>query len=164
MSAASAWGWRPVRSEGIWRHGCVWARPFTAAAPWIMLLVLMLMFALIEGRLAAAPGITFDLPSATGPQTDLPGLVALVLPMGRETDGVRETVVFFDDARYSLADETSAEAFRADLMARTGGDAAATLLLLADRHVPSGDVMRLVGLARGCVANVQVAEKVEARP
>ena len=31
-----AWKWRPERTEGIWRHGCAWAKPFTAAA--VMLL------------------------------------------------------------------------------------------------------------------------------
>lgn len=159
MRGGGEWNWRPARPEGIWRHGCVWAKPFTAAAPWVMLLVLLLTLLLIEGRLAIAPGLTFDLPAATGEQSDLPGLVAVVLPLEREPGAASETVVFFDDARYSLSDETSADAFRANLTARAAGDASSVLLLLADRRVPSGDVMRLVGLARGCVASVQVAEK-----
>ena len=44
---ASSWGWLPPPSEGVWRHGCRWAKPFTAAAPWSTLTLLLAMFVVV---------------------------------------------------------------------------------------------------------------------
>ena len=158
----SVWNWRPARTEGIWRHGCLWARPLTAAAPWLSLLLLLVMFRLMDGRLAAAPGVSFDLPAATVEQSDEPGMAAFALPMRNPSgDGV-ETLVLFDDARYWLFDTASVERLRARIGERASGDGGAVMLLFADRRVPSGDLMRLVGIARESgVVRVQVAERRE---
>ncbi|MGN0847526.1 MAG: ExbD/TolR family protein [Kiritimatiellia bacterium] len=156
------WGWRPIRPEGIWKHGCKWARPLTVAAPWIALALLLVEFSLIEGRLTAAPGVVFNLPAPIGGESALPGLAAIVVPVAREGATGRETLVFFDDARYSLSDDASIDSFRGRLSVRARGEASGTLLLLADARVPSGDVMRLVGLAREAgVARVQIGERRE---
>lgn len=158
----TSWGWRPARPEGIWKHGCKWAKPLTAAAPWVTLALLLVMFALIEGRLTAAPGLVFDLPEPIAKMDAAPELAAVVVPVVREGASERETLVFFDDARYSLADEASVEAFRDRLAERVSANTAGTLLLLADSRVPSGHMMRLAGLAREAgIAHVQVAEKRE---
>ncbi len=159
---SGAWGWTPPRPEGIWRHGCKWAQPLTAAAPWITLALLVATFALVEGRLAAAPGMVFDLPAPAGASAVVPGLAAVVMPVVREGVAGRETIVFFDDARYSLADETSRERLRERLGERSASDTSGALLLLADVRVPSGDLMRLAGLAREAgVLHVEIAERRE---
>ena len=102
-----AWKWRPERTEGIWRHGCAWAKPFTAAAPWISLALLMATFALADGRLTSSPGTVFDLPAPAAREGTEPGLAAIMMPVAREGAAGRETIVFFDDARYSLDDDAS---------------------------------------------------------
>ncbi len=157
------WGWRPVRPEGIWKHGCKWTQPITVAAPWIMLALLLVEFSLIEGRLTASPGVIFNLPPPVcGETVAMPGLAAIVVPVAREGSDGRETLVFFDDARYSLSDESSVEALRARLSTRVQADASGTLLLLIDARVSSGDVMRLAGLAREAgVTHVQIGERRE---
>lgn len=158
---STSWGWTPARPEGIWRHGCRWARPFTAAAPWVTLALLLTTFALVQGRLAAAPGVVFNLPAPASGETIVPGLAAVVLPVVREGVSGRETIVFFDDARYSLSDAASTEALRERLGERAV-ETDNSLLLLADARVPSGELMRLVGLAREAgVAHVQIAERRE---
>ena len=157
---ASSWGWRPPRPEGIWKHGCRWAKPFTAAAPWITLLLLVVMFGLVEGRLTAAPGLVFDLPAPVSRVSDIPGLAVVVVV--RQGAAGRETVVLFDDASYSLSDDGAVESFRERLGERASANAAGTLLILADARVPSGHMMRLAGLAREAgVVHVQIAEKRE---
>lgn len=157
------WGWRPDRPEGIWKHGCRWARPFAAAAPWVTLALLFALFALVEGRLAAAPGLVFDLPDPVmGDGADVPALAAVVVPVAREDAARRETLVFFDDERYSLSDEDSLARFRERLGERAAADASGTLLLLADVEVPTGHLMRLAGIVREAgVVHVQIAEKRE---
>ena len=140
MSAQTRWGWRPRQTEGIWRHGCAWTKPLFAAVPWITLTLLMVLFAFIGDRLPQVPGLVCDLPAPVGGQAEATGLAALVLPAAG-TDG--ETLVFFDDARSSLSD-------------------AASVATLKDRRVPTGDVMRLVGIARESgLVRVQIAERRE---
>jgi len=159
----TAWGWRPERTEGIWLHGCRWAKPFVAAAPWITLALLLATFSLLQGRLSAAPGLVFDLPEPVmGDGADVPSLAAVVVPVAREGGAGRETLVFFDDERYSLSDDESMTRLRERLGERAAADASGTLLLLADSHVPSGHMMRLAGLARDAgVVHIQVAERRE---
>ena len=158
----TAWGWRPVRPEGIWKHGCLWAKPLTVAAPWIALALLFVEFTLIEGRLVAAPGLVLNLPAPVCGEAATPGLAAIVVPVLREGVAGRETLVFFDDARYTLSDDASVDAFRERLAARAQADARGTLLLLADGRVTAGDLMRLMTLAREAgVAHVQVGERRE---
>lgn len=162
MSAQGHWGWRPRQSEGIWRHGCAWTKPLFAAVPWITLTLLLALFAFIGDRLPQVQGLVCDLPSPVprneaDTATDATGLAALVLPAA---DAEGDTLVFFDDARYSLSDETSLASLRDRIGARAAAEPSRTLLLLADKRVPAGDVMRLVGVARESgLERVQIAER-----
>ena len=156
------WGWRPAQAEGIWRHGARWTRPLFAAVPWITLTLLLVMFGLVGDRLTAAPGVVFDLPAPAGRQAAAPGATMLVLPAANvgETGG---TLVFYDDARYVLGDPQSVTLLREQLLARVQANPArATLLVLADRRVATGELMRLVEIARESgMKHVQIAEKRE---
>jgi len=157
------WGWRHARSEGIWRHGASWVKPLFAAAPWITLVLLLVMFNLIGGRLAAAPGVEFELPEPVGRQATVPEFTVLAMPSANvgESGG---TLVFFDDARFVLGDQQSVELFRNQLERGVQGSkvANASMLVLADRRVPSGDLIRLVGIARQSgIGRVQIAERRE---
>ena len=157
-----SWHWKPARPEGIWRHGAGWARPIVAAAPWIAIVMLLVMFWMIGNRLAAAPGVMFDLPASVGGQGVAPALTMLAMP-NANSDESDSTLVFFDDARYEIGDPQSAAQLGGQIMRHVQGNApAATLLLLADKRVPTGDLLRLVGLARGAgIGHVQIAEKRE---
>ena len=156
------WGWRPAQAEGIWRHGARWTKPLFAAVPWITLVLLLVMFGILGDRLTAAPGVVFDLPAPVGRQSAVTGTTMLVLPSANlgEDGG---TLVFFDDARYVLGDPQSVALLREQLLARVQEDAArASLLVLADRRVMSGDLLQLVGIARASgVQRVQIAERRE---
>jgi len=159
VSAQSHWGWRPRQSEGIWRHGCAWTKPLFAAVPWVTLAILLALFSFIGDRLPQVPGLVCDLPERVAGQAEATGLAALILPAAGAGD---ETLVFFDDARYSLSDKMSLETLRDRLSARASAEPSRTFLLLADRRVPAGDVMRLVGLARESgLVRVQIAERRE---
>ena len=132
MSAQGNWGWRPRQADGIWRHGCAWTKPLFAAVPWITLTLLLALFAFIGD---------------------------LVLPGASAGE---ETLVFFDDARYSLSDESSVLTLKERLGARSLAEPSNTFLLLADRRVPAGDIIRLVGIARESgLSRVQIAERRE---
>lgn len=154
----SPWGWSPERSQGIWRYGAVWLKPFVAAAPWLTVVLLLVMIHLVGGTFTAAKGVLFDLPAGQLAEGEATGLVALVMP----TD--HETLVFFDDSRYLLGDDASAATLREHLSESVRHTGDKTLLVLADRRVAGGDLMKLSGIARnGGVEKVLFAEKRQER-
>jgi hypothetical protein len=60
----SQWNWKPERTQGVWRTGPVWLRPFLSAVPWITVLLLVLMFHIVGGTLTSFEGVLFDLPDS----------------------------------------------------------------------------------------------------
>ena len=150
----SPWGWTPERNLGIWRHGAVWMRPFSAAVPWVTLALLLVMLHVVAGTLTAAKGTLFDLPDSGLAEGEATGLVALAIPHAHET------LVFFDDSRYVLDDAASMRAFGAHLSERVARSESKTLLVLADRRIHGGDLMEIAAVAkRGRVAKVLFAQK-----
>ena len=161
----SQWNWKPERTQGVWRTGPVWLRPFLSAVPWITVLLLVLMFHIVGGTLVSSEGVLFDLPDSTGLRDDEPApLVALVMPMSRETLPQQETLVFFDDGRYSLGDETSVSALVSHLEERAAKTERKTLLVLADKRVASGELIKFSGVAkRSGIERIFIAEKREGK-
>ncbi len=143
----SRWNWSVNRERKPSALGA-WLSPFASAVPWITIGLLILMFHLIGGTLTTAEGLLFDLPAAAesteGAETKL---VALVMPSTRESHRP-ETLIFFDDARYLLGDEPSEGVFTTQLAERAAKTKERTLLVLADRRVPGGELMRLGELAK----------------
>ena len=150
----SSWGWRPERTMGIWRYGAGWLRPFVAAAPFVTVGLLILLFHLIGGKLTLAKGTLFDLPSGTVEDGEVPDLVALVMPLRHDT------VVFFDESRYLLGDAVSTRALAEHLAEHAARNEKKSILVLADRRVSGGELMAFMSLARqNGMKRVLLAEK-----
>ena len=163
MSVNGKWNWSPPRNDGIWRHGCAWLKPLFAAAPWISLALMLSIFGLATDRIALAPGTSFALPDSSNAESSVaPELVALIMPITRETNSFEETVVFFNDSRYIFSDASSTALLKAELGKLSAESETGALLLLADKRVNAGDLLRLVDLARDAgVKSVQIAERRE---
>ena len=150
----SPWGWQPERQLGLWRHGACWMRPFVAAAPFLTVLLLLLMMHFVAGTVTSAKGVLFDLPDASQDDSEPTGQVALVMPMAHDT------LVFFDDSRYLLSDPASARSLAEHLAESIGRSEVKTLLVLADRRVAGGELMNLAAMARrGGAGKILFAEK-----
>ena len=150
----SPWGWRPERTLGIWRYGSEWAKQVVAAVPYLTVLLLLFMLYFVSGTLVSARGVLFDLPDAGLGEGEKASQVVLVMPMAHET------LVFFDDSRYLLGDPSSMRAFGENLADSLSRSEEKTLLVLADRRVTGGDLMRLTALTKKCgVTKVLMAEK-----
>jgi biopolymer transport protein ExbD len=122
------------------------------------------VFGLATDRLALAPGATFSLPSApaSGESATLPDLVVLIMPVERENSTLEETVVFFNDSRYIFSDASSAAVFKSNLSKRASASETGVLMILADKHISAGDLLKLVDIARDAgVKSLQIAEKRE---
>jgi biopolymer transport protein ExbD len=117
-------------------------------------LLLVLQFHLSGGTFTTAKGVLFDLPApgiAEGESTDLTALM-MAMPL--------KTLVFFDDSRYILGDDASVKAFGEHLAERIGKTENKTLLVLADRRVEGGELMKFAAVVRRHgVSRVLFAEK-----
>lgn len=143
MRMRSGWGWGALSGDAMRRHDIAWLRPFVAAAPWLTLLALVLMLHLLGGAMTMREGVLFDLPDTSIADGERTPLVALLLPM------TRETLVFFDDARFVLGDGQSMETFREQLAERAAKLKINSLLVLADRRVTAGELMNFATVAKG---------------
>jgi biopolymer transport protein ExbD len=137
-----------------------WFRYLSHMAPWLTVLLIAVLFIFLQGTLAPAPSLLFDLPDAGAADSTRPGLVALLIP--GDIEGAKEngTLVYFDDARYVMTDPSSMDDFSERLSDRAVGTKSAVLTLLSDRRVPAGDVMKIMALAKAArLQHVQLAEK-----
>ena len=83
-----------------------------------------------------------------------------MIPVANDAPGGEETLVFFDDDRFSLLDPEQVDALTERL--RAAGAAGGELLLMADKRIPHGDVMRFVTLARAAgIPKIDVGTKPE---
>ena len=150
----SQWGWTPARHHGIWCYGAGWIRPISAAIPYLTVGLLLLLMHMVGGTLTAHRGVLFDLPDGTFTEGDTSGMVALVMPVQRET------MVVFDDVRYLLGDAASMRSFAESLADSTERREGKSLLILADRRVSTGHLMEVISAAkRSGVSKILLAGK-----
>ena len=148
----SPWGWSPERTQGIWRYGAPSLRPLVVAAPWVTVVLLLLLFWFIGGTLVSSKGLLFDLPDTNLAEGEATGPVALILPIPNET------LVFFDDSRYLVGDAASMRNFADSVAARLERCEQKTLLVMADRRVSADSLLAAVSAAkRGGASKVLVA-------
>ncbi|MDR2850219.1 MAG: hypothetical protein LBW77_06740 [Verrucomicrobiota bacterium] len=157
-----SWSMQVRRHRTVYRFGGVWAQALLVAVPWVNALILIVVLLAVHGQLAITPGVVFDLPRAPLREGSRPGLTALMVVVARDAPGGEETLIFFDDDRYSAQDEDQVALLSDRLKSRMALGRTRELLLLADRRVPHGDVIRFVNVAREAgVLRVGVAEKPE---
>jgi len=138
----SPWGWSPERTRGIWRHGPLWLKPLVSLSPLATAVLCLMTMYVVGNSQTMAKGVLFDLPEAACLAGVPTPLVAVVVPIKNET------AVFFDDARYLVDDRASIALLGSHLAERTARLQQKTLLVLADRRVPCGDLSRLASVAR----------------
>ena len=150
------------RHRTVYRFGGTGTRTLLAAVPWINAVILVVLLLAVHGKLAITPGMAFDLPRAPLREGGRPELTALMIEVSRDAPGGEETLIFFDDDRFSAQDEDQMAMLSERLKDRMAAWRGGELLLLADKRVPHGDVIRFVNLAREAgMTRVNVAEKPE---
>lgn len=153
---SSSWNWTAPRTVGISDFGPRWLRSLVYALPWITVLLLLLMLYIVSGTLTSAKGVIFELPEGDQLEGSSSPLVALVVP------SAHETLVFFDDARYSLGDRESVAALGEHFSSRIAKVEDRTLVVMVDRRVTGGELARLASVARtGGIRRLLLANKQE---
>lgn len=97
---------------------------------------------MIAGKFTIAKGQLFDLPAIGDSDGLVTDLVAIAFP------AQRDTLVFFDDSRYSLTDEESLEKFKAHISEVVQKSKNQSLLVLVDKRVTTAELMRLSSAAK----------------
>ncbi|MEI7901047.1 MAG: biopolymer transporter ExbD [bacterium] len=156
------WGKRVRQHRTVYRFGGAWAHALLSMVPWIDCVIILVLMVLVNRRTVISPGVVFDLPRATFREGMYVGLTALMITVARDTPGGEETLIFFDDDRYSTRDVEQMSVLTERVKSRVALGARSELLLLADKRVPHGDVVRFVNAVREAgVQRVNVAEKPE---
>ena len=150
------------KHRNIYRFGGPWAQALSIAVPWVNAILLVLLLVMVHRRIAVTPGVMFDLPQAPLREGTRSSMTAMMIPVGSENrPGGQDTLIFFDDDRFLTSDSQQWEAL-SDRIREIAGQKpeGGSLLLLADKRVPHGDVMNFVNLARESgVQRVNVALK-----
>ncbi len=157
-------GWSKLvrKHRTVYRFGGVWAQALLSMVPWIDCVIIVFLMLMVNRRTVISPGVVFDLPRATFREGMYVGLTALMITVARDTPGGEETLIFFDDDRYETQDGEQMAVLTERVKSRVALGARNELLLLADKRVPHGDVMRFVNAVREAgVQRVNVAEKPE---
>jgi len=150
----SGWGWRIGKASGSGRGASAWLRAVSALVPFVTVTLLLLMFQIVGGKLATAPGVLFDLPAAGVGDEAVTESLALIVPIRHET------MVFFDDSRYVIGNAASMASLEERLSERFVQSEDKTLLVLADRRVSCGELMEFAARARRSgVGRILFAEK-----
>lgn len=138
------------KHRNIYRFGGPWTQALSIAVPWINAIILVLLLVMVHRKIAVTPGVMFDLPQAPLREGSHATMTAMMIPVGSENrPGGQDTLIFFDDDRFLTSDAQQWEALSDRLREIAGHNQQdGTLLLLADKRVPHGDVMNFVNLAR----------------
>ncbi|MFO7936153.1 MAG: hypothetical protein R6V06_00915 [Kiritimatiellia bacterium] len=159
-----SWGDYIRRRRSIqyrFRHS--WFLHISSGIPWIDALIIIVLLLAVDNRLTIVPGMIFNLPEAplrSGAYNTYNGLTAIMIPVVHNMTSRSETLVFFNDERFSMNDEDFAKRFSSRIQERIHVSSSHEMLLLADKNIPHGDVMRFVNVVREAGVNqVNVGEK-----
>jgi len=148
--------------RGVYRFGGPWAQAVLYSVPWINAVILFVLLFFYHERVAISPGIIFDLPPAPLREGSHTGLTALMFAVTQESMSREEALVFFDDERYLVEDDDQMAKLAEQVRKRFNNSSSRDFLLLADKRVKHGDIMRFVNILRNAgVSKVNVAEKPE---
>lgn len=157
-------GWSKLvrQHRTVYRFGGVWAQALLSMVPWVDCVIIVFLMLMVNRRIVISPGVVFDLPRAAFREGMYVGMTALMITVARDTPGGEETLIFFDDDRYATQDGEQMAVLTERVKSRVALGARNELLLLADKRVPHGDVVRFVNAVREAgVQRVNVAEKPE---
>ncbi|MDA3925449.1 MAG: biopolymer transporter ExbD [Kiritimatiellae bacterium] len=135
---------------------------FSGGIPWIDAIIIIVLLLAVNNRLTIVPGMVFELPSAPLRGGTHDTLTAVMVPVVEDIRRGSETLVFFDDERFSMNDEELLRHLSDKVRNRIQASSNHDLVLLADKNIPHGDVIRFVNIVREAgIRRVNVGEKPE---
>jgi biopolymer transport protein ExbD len=129
-----------------------------AVAPWVDIVLLVLLFSLVESKIVLQPGVVVSLPAAPFADGTRSSLIAVVLAVGG--GAAKEEIVFFDDQRYTVSDAKAMENLKYALARACAAKGEDGLIIQADQRVSHGAIVALMNMALEVgLKKVNLAEK-----
>lgn len=116
-------------------------KTLSGIAPWLSAALLFALILMAADSFTVAEGAAFELPPVRLRDTADIAATAIAMP------SQRGTVVFFDDIRYRLDDDAQTEKFVVHMRERLSSSTVKSLLVLADKRTPAGDLMKFAKAA-----------------
>lgn len=151
------WHWNDVRKTYNSGKGDFRSQALSIGIySWLSVVFAIALIIVLGNTLSVAPGIEVDLPEQSEGAREVEdyGLVALLL------HGAGETLVFFDDARYTLNDLKSESHFAGQLAERSQIADSKAMMVIADKEIKVGDIMRFAGIVKAAgITKLNFAQK-----
>lgn len=127
--------------------------------PWLNLAALTVLFLIVSNRISVNPAITFDLPAGTFREGSHNTLNIVMLS---PTDTNDMPLVFFDDVRYKMKNQTEMVNLSSAITTFAQRSGTRQILLLADGNIRHADVIKIVDIARESgISSINVGIKPE---
>ncbi|MBL7114752.1 MAG: biopolymer transporter ExbD [Kiritimatiellae bacterium] len=131
-----------------------------SVAPWLDVILVLIMFVLFNGTLVLHPGVVMDMPTDSFRDGTKGGMPAVVLSVKTRTGEQAKELVFFDDERFQFDRSEDMTRLKSAFRSRLGGVGGVPLVIHADARVEHGTIMNLVNMAgEAGVSRVNVASK-----
>ncbi len=138
------------------------ARGFVSVAPWLDVLLLVVLYMLLSYQQVIQPGVIVEMPSAPFEEGSRATMIAVVISVPNSVTDRPEELIFFDDERFRVKVPTDREKLREALGTRIRRSPDSDLVIQSDRTVRHGTVMDLMGMAYAAgVARVNLATRGE---
>lgn len=135
-------------------HGVV------GVAPWFDIVLLLIFFVLLDGKLVLQPGVVIELPETSMSDGFRSELRAVVMSAEGIGSGPREETIFFNDERFIVKDAEQMTKLRNRLAKRSASYPESGLIILADSHVQHGTLVKMFNMAREIgIKRVNIASK-----
>jgi len=118
-----------------------------AMAPWVDIVLVVVLFAILDSKLVLQPGVVVELPKAPFTGGTQLGLVAVIMSVGSGEPGKRDEIVYFDDERYMAGSEEQLRDLREAMTGRARRRPGSSLVIQADKNVQHGTIVDIMNKA-----------------
>ncbi len=131
---------------------------FLVISPWIDVLLLLLFLVMLNKLIVLQPGVVINLQESSFGDATSGGFEVVVMSVKGIKDNVTEDLVFYDDVRFKIENETPRNDLMESFKERIEQTGNSNLVIYADQAVSHGTIINIINLAKQAgVANVNMA-------
>ena len=119
-----------------------------SVAPWIDIVVLMMCFVLLDGRISRDPGVQVVMPEGKFMGGMQSGLIAVVRSIDVGADKPRTEIIHFRDDRYLVSELTQMNSLKKDFIELAAKHPGEGVIILSDVNVRNGTLVNIYLMAQ----------------
>ncbi len=131
---------------------------FLVISPWVDVLLLLIFLVMLNKHIVLQPGVVINLKQSAFGDATRTGFEVVVMAVKGGKGNVTEDLVFYDDVRFRIENETPRNDLMASFKERVKNTGNSNLVIYADQAVSHGTILTIMNLAKQAgVANVNMA-------